>query len=99
MPETTQQPTPPADHASDTAPQITVYWRPMCGYCERLKSQLAGRGVPYRTVDIWSDRGQAEVVRRATGGDEIVPTVQVGDDVFLVNPSVEQVLDAAGLTA
>jgi mycoredoxin len=73
---------------------VTLYWRPMCGYCEVLKRGLASRGVDYDAVDIWDDRDQAEVVRQATGGDEIVPTVQVGDR-FLVNPSADEVVEAA----
>ena len=81
--------------SSATDHPITVYWRPMCGYCEELKSALDARGVAYDTVDIWADRTKAEVVKAATGGDEVVPTVQVGEDTFLVNPSVEQVLEAA----
>jgi mycoredoxin len=77
-------------------PDVTLYWRPMCGYCEELKSELARRGVEYATVDIWEDRSQADIVRSATGGDEIVPTVQVGGQ-FLVNPSADEV--QAALTA
>ncbi len=73
---------------------VTIYWRPMCGYCETLKGELNERGVDYDTVDIWEDRSQAEVVRQVTGGDEIVPTVQIGD-LFLVNPSPEEVVEAA----
>lgn len=73
---------------------VTVYWRPMCGYCETLKSNLTEAGVPFTGVDIWQDREQAQVVREANGGDEVVPTVRVGDR-FLVNPSVEEVLEAA----
>ena len=73
---------------------VTIYWRPMCGYCETLKGELSARGVDYDTVDIWEDRSSAEIVRDATGGDEIVPTVQVGD-LFLVNPSADEVLQAA----
>ena len=46
---------------------VTVYWRPMCGYCEVLKSTLDARGVAYETVDIWADRSKAEVVKAATG--------------------------------
>ena len=75
---------------------VTIYWRPMCGYCETLKGELNDRGVAYDTVDIWEDRSKAEVVRQATGGDEIVPTVQVGD-LYLVNPSADEVLEAAGI--
>lgn len=73
---------------------VTIYWRPMCGYCETLKGELTARGVPYDTVDIWHDRSSAEIVREATGGDEIVPTVQVGDR-FFVNPSADEVIAAA----
>jgi mycoredoxin len=73
---------------------VTVYWRPMCGYCEVLKRGLAKKGVVYEAVDIWNDRDKAEIVRQATGGDEIVPTVQIGDR-FLVNPSADDVVAAA----
>ena len=73
---------------------ITVYWRPMCGYCETLKTALKRRGLRFSTVDIWHDRSQAEVVRQATGGDEIVPTVKVGDR-YLVNPSADEVVAAS----
>jgi glutaredoxin-like protein len=73
---------------------VTIYWRPMCGYCEVLKNELETRGVPYESVDIWEDRTKAEIVRSATGGDEIVPTVQVGRR-FFVNPSADEVIAAA----
>ena len=73
---------------------VTIYWRPMCGYCSTLKRELQRRGVPYEAVDIWEHRDKADIVRRATGGDEIVPTVQVGDR-FFVNPSADEVIEAA----
>lgn len=73
---------------------VTVYWRPMCGYCESLKADLARRRVPYTAVDIWADRSKADIVRAANpDGYEVVPTVQVGDR-FFVNPSIDEVLDA-----
>lgn len=70
---------------------VTVYWRPLCGYCETLKSALTRRGVAYEAVDIWANREQAEIVKQANNGDELVPTVRVGKR-YLPNPSVEQVL-------
>lgn len=83
-------------------PEIVLYWRPMCGYCEVLKADLTARGVPFTPVDIWSDRSRVALITAATGGDEIVPTVQVGDR-FLVNPSADEVLaardEAAAATA
>ena len=72
-------------------PDVTLYWRPMCGYCETLKRALAREGVEYHAVDIWEDRRQADVVKAANGGDELVPTVRVGNR-FLANPSVGDVL-------
>ncbi|HVL99100.1 MAG TPA: glutaredoxin domain-containing protein [Egibacteraceae bacterium] len=73
---------------------VILYWRPMCGYCEVLKRDLARHGVAFTDVDIWRDRDKAEIVRAATGGDEIVPTVQVGER-FFVNPTAAEVLAAA----
>lgn len=70
-----------------------VYWRPMCGYCEVLKGELEDRGIAYEAVDIWADRAQGAVVRDANGGDEVVPTVQVGSR-FLTNPTLDEVLEA-----
>ena len=88
----------PVTDAADPAATgaVTVYWRPMCGYCTVLKADLDDRGVAYDAVDIWHDRASAEVVRRATGGDEIVPTVRVRDR-FMVNPTADEVV--AALTA
>ena len=73
---------------------VTVFWRPMCGHCDVLKRALARRDIAFEAIDIWEDRSQADVVKAATGGDEIVPTVRVGSDLFLVNPSIDQVVAA-----
>jgi mycoredoxin len=71
---------------------ITVYWRPLCGYCEVLKGELDRRGLRYSSVDIWQDRRQAEVVRAVNRGDELVPTVRVGNE-FLINPSIDALVE------
>ncbi|QBI21836.1 NrdH-redoxin [Egibacter rhizosphaerae] len=63
----------------------------MCGYCTTLKRELARREVPFEDVNIFTNREAAETVRAANGGDELVPTVRVGE-TFLPNPSVEEVL-------
>ena len=84
----------PDDCEDPSVAGVTIYWRPMCGYCEVLKRELTQRGVEFDTIDIWEDRSKAEVVRQATGGDEIVPTVEVGGR-FFVNPSADEVIAAA----
>ena len=75
------------------AQDVTLYWRPMCGYCMKLKKHLHRHGVAFEEVNIWQHREQAEIVRAANGGDELVPTVRVGD-TFLINPDVDEVLAA-----
>jgi mycoredoxin len=85
---------------------VEFYWRPGCPFCIALRIPLRRSGLALREVNIWMDGRAAARVRSATGGDETVPTVFVGDRA-LVNPSFRQVealvrehaphlLDAAG---
>lgn len=76
-----------------TATSIEVMWRPGCPFCGSLRRGLSRAGVVTTEHDIWSSADAAARVREATGGDETVPTVFVGDRA-LVNPSVRQVVDA-----
>jgi mycoredoxin len=78
-------------------PEIVVYARPGCPFCSMLRADLKRADLAYREVDIWQDSSAAAAVRAAADGNETVPTVHVGD-MWLVNPSVEQIrkaLDAA----
>ena len=77
-----------------TAPTVTVYWRPACPFCMVLRRGLRKAGLETVEVDIWKDPAGAAAVRAAADGNETVPTVRVGDEVF-VNPSAAQVLAAA----
>lgn len=86
---------PPSQASSPSPPPVTVFWRPMCGYCVTLQRDLDGLGVAYTKVNIWEHRDQAELVKAATGGDEVVPTVRVGER-FLVNPLASEVVAALG---
>ena len=82
---------PPADRdprrQPDPAPlpSVDVYWRPRCFYCFRLRRALRRAGVIQREHNIWQDERAREFVRRHANSNETVPTVVVGDDVF-VNP-------------
>ena len=77
---------------------ITVYWRPGCGYCSGLFRQLDRLQVSYAKVDIWQEPEGAAFVRSVARGSETVPTVAIGS-VALVNPSAMQVLDVAATHA
>lgn len=65
---------------------VTVYYRPGCGYCLRLRASLGSRARRARWIDIWSDPEAAAYVRSVNGGDATVPTV-VLDGVPYTNPA------------
>jgi mycoredoxin len=70
----------------ETATHIDLYWRPACGFCSSLRSQLDKLGIDRVEHNIWDDPSKADVVRQYANGNETVPTVVVGG-VGLVNPS------------
>ena len=72
---------------------VEVMWRRGCPFCSSLRRGLTRAGVATTEHDIWSSPDAAARVRQATGGDETVPTVFVGDQA-LVNPTVRQVVAA-----
>lgn len=73
--------------------EVTVYWRPGCPYCSRLRRDLRRLGISVTEVNIWDDPAGSAIVRSATGGSETVPTVTVGATA-LVNPSALTVVGA-----
>jgi mycoredoxin len=70
---------------------VTMYTTPWCGYCRRLKSQLAREGIEITEVDIEREPGAAEFVTTVNGGYQTVPTVLFSDGSTLTNPSVHAV--------
>lgn len=74
---------------------FTTSW---CGYCHRLKAQLARAGVTFEEVDIEADPAAAAFVASVNGGNETVPTLQFDDGSTLTNPPVKAVLDHLGIT-
>jgi mycoredoxin len=78
--------------------QLTMYTTTWCGFCRRLKSQLARAGVEVEEVDIERDPAAARFVMSANGGHQTVPLVVFPDGTALTNPSAAQVRErlAAG---
>ena len=70
---------------------LTMYTTPWCGYCRRLKSQLAREGIEVVEVDIERNAGAAEYVMSVNGGNQTVPTVLFADGSTLTNPSVRAI--------
>jgi glutaredoxin len=73
--------------------EATVYWRPGCPFCVTLRAGLRLSRTPHRLVNIHEDPAAAAFVRAHNGGDELVPTVDVGGRV-LSNPSLRTVREA-----
>jgi mycoredoxin len=70
---------------------VVMYTTPWCGYCRRLKNQLAREGIEVTEVDIERDPHAAEYVMSVNGGNQMVPTVVLPDGTALTNPSASQV--------
>jgi mycoredoxin len=73
------------------AQPLTMYTTTWCGYCRRLKSQLAREGIEIIEVDIERELDAAEYVMSVNGGFQTVPTVLFPDGSTLTNPSARAV--------
>jgi len=76
---------------SPTAERPTIFTTTWCGYCVRLKSQLARQGIDFHEVDIEDHADGAQLVAEANDGNLTVPTVIFADGSALTNPSAAAV--------
>lgn len=72
---------------------FVMYSTSWCGYCKRLKSQLADFGITYEEINIEEVPGTAEIVEAVNGGNRTVPTLVFSDGSAMTNPSAKQVAD------
>lgn len=70
---------------------VRMYTTIWCGFCRRLKSQLAREGIELTEIDIERDPAAADYVMSVNGGNQTVPTVVLPDGTALTNPSAAQV--------
>lgn len=70
---------------------VTMYTTTWCGFCRRLKSQLAREGIEVAEIDIERDASAADYVMSVNGGNQTVPTVVFPDGTALTNPSAAAV--------
>ncbi|HEV2372722.1 MAG TPA: mycoredoxin [Streptosporangiaceae bacterium] len=75
---------------------VTIYSTRWCGFCRRLKAQLARDGIEVTDIDIEQQPGAAEYVMSVNGGNQTVPTVVLPDGTVLTNPSAAQVKERLG---
>ena len=73
--------------------EVTLYWRPGCMFCLRLRLILRWHRLNVHQVNIWADPEAAAFVRSVADGNETVPTVVV-DGRPIVNPAPSEVVAA-----
>ena len=69
---------------------VTMYSTTWCGYCRRLKREMAEAGISFREVDLDDDPSHEYKIIARTGGYRTVPTLEVKGEL-LVNPSIREV--------
>lgn len=75
-------------------PAVTMYSTSFCSDCRHSKSVLERLGVPYHEVNIDDDPQAAAEVQRLNRGYRSVPTIIIGGDTVLTEPSARQLTEA-----
>ena len=63
-------------------PKVTVYSTPNCPYCRMVKAYLDRHGVDYLTIDVGTDKEQAQKMIEISG-QYGVPVVTIDDEVIV----------------
>ncbi len=74
---------------------LTLYFRPLCGFCAAVEQLLQSKGYAYTKINIWTEEGARDEMIRRTGGRATVPQV-FADDLHIGDCSRLQALDKAG---
>jgi mycoredoxin len=77
--------------ATPVTGELTMYTTTWCGFCRRLKSQLARDGIEMVEIDIEKDPEAAAFVEGVNGGNQTVPVVVFPDGTAVTNPSAKEV--------
>ena len=78
------------------AQPLTMYTTTWCGWCRRLKGQLAAEGIEITEVNIEEDPQAADYVMSVNGGFQTVPTLLFSDGSAMTNPSAAAVKQRLG---
>lgn len=61
------------------APTITIYTKPLCGYCHTAKVLLRGKGAAFTEIDVSRDSAALDVMLARSGGKRTVPQIFIGE--------------------
>ncbi|HWW21292.1 MAG TPA: glutaredoxin 3 [Steroidobacteraceae bacterium] len=80
------------------APQIVMYTKSWCPYCERARALLKAKGVTFEEIDIESHpERREEMIRRS--GRRTVPQIFVGTRYLGGSDDIHELEAAGGLDA
>lgn len=60
-------------------PHVVMYSTNFCGYCNRARSLLQGKGVAVTEIKVDEDNAQRETMLQRSGGRRTVPQIFIGD--------------------
>jgi len=63
--------------------EVKVYFSPTCPHCQMAKDFLSQRGIPFKAVDVTSDKAALEEMRKISGGALRVPVISVCNEVMV----------------
>ncbi len=70
---------------------IVMYTTTTCGYCRRLKKQLASTDITVTEINIEEHPETIAYIEEVNGGNQTVPTVVFPDGTAATNPSLAEV--------
>ena len=76
-----------------------MYSTPWCGYCKRLKSQLAELDISFEEINIEEFPDGAQIIEKINNGNQVVPTLVFSDGTSMTNPSARAVAEKVNLLA
>ena len=76
---------------------IKVYGAPWCPDCRLSKQFLGEMRIPYEWIDIDQDEAGRDRVRQMNNGKQIIPTIVLDDNSFLVEPTNDELARALGV--
>jgi mycoredoxin len=71
---------------------LTMYTTNWCGYCQRLKKQLATAEIDFVEINIEESPESVAIVEKANNGNQTVPTLVFSDGTAMTNPSAQSVI-------
>ena len=76
-----------------------MYSTPWCGYCQRLKNQLAELDISFEEINIEEFTDGAQIIEKINNGNQVVPTLVFSDGTSMTNPSARAVAEKVNLLA